>query len=134
MNDIGTARLGMMICYDWIYPESARSLAMSGADIICHPSNLVLPYCPDAMITRSIENRIFTATANRTGKEARGGKTTLDFIGKSQITNPEGDRLVQFGTDEEGIKVTEIDVKLARNNRVTPVNHLWEDRRPELYS
>ena len=124
----------MMICYDWIYPESARSLALAGADIICHPSNLILPYCPDAMITRSIENRVFTITANRTGTEARGGKPPLTFIGQSQVTSPKGERLVRFGPEEEGIKVTEIDIQMARNKRITPKNHLWEDRKPKLYS
>jgi predicted amidohydrolase len=134
VSHIGKVGIGMMICYDWIYPESARSLALAGADIVCHPSNLILPYCPDAMITRSIENQIFTVTANRTGTEARGGKPPLTFIGQSQITSPKGERLVRFGPEEEGIKVTEIDVQLSRNKRITPKNHLWEDRRPKLYS
>jgi predicted amidohydrolase len=41
--DIGMAKVGVMICFDWYYPESARTLALQGADIIAHPSNLVLP-------------------------------------------------------------------------------------------
>ncbi|MEE9543759.1 MAG: nitrilase-related carbon-nitrogen hydrolase, partial [Thermodesulfobacteriota bacterium] len=40
--DIGKAKVGMMICFDWLFPEAARALALKGADIICHPSNLVL--------------------------------------------------------------------------------------------
>ncbi|MDP3111132.1 MAG: nitrilase-related carbon-nitrogen hydrolase, partial [Thermodesulfovibrionales bacterium] len=40
--------IGVMICFDWFFPESARTLALRGADIIAHSSNLVLPYCPDA--------------------------------------------------------------------------------------
>ena len=71
---IGKARVGMMVCFDWYFPESARALAVAGADIICHPSNLVLPHCPDAMITRCLENRVFAITANRIGSEKRGGK------------------------------------------------------------
>src|SRR6185436_3809496 len=54
--DCGAARVGVMVCFDWFYPESARVLALKGADIICHPSNLVLPHCPDAMVTRCLEN------------------------------------------------------------------------------
>ena len=65
--------VGMMICFDWMYPESARSLALAGAQLIAHPSNLVMPYCPDAMVTRCLENKIFSATANRIGSENRGG-------------------------------------------------------------
>ena len=44
--DIGVAKVGVMICFDWFYPEAARTLALQGADIIAHPSNLVLPHCP----------------------------------------------------------------------------------------
>jgi predicted amidohydrolase len=65
------ATVGLMICFDWIFPEAARSLALAGATLICHPSNLVLPHCPDAMITRCLENRVFAVTANRVGAENR---------------------------------------------------------------
>ena len=88
--DIGQARIGVMICFDWYYPESARTLALQGAEILCHPSNLVLPHCPDAMVTRSLENRVFSITANRIGQEARGGKPPLTFIGKSEVVSPTG--------------------------------------------
>jgi len=71
--DIGFCKIGVMICFDWIFPNVAHSLAVKGADIICHSANLVLPFCQDAMITRSIENRVFTATANRIGNENRDG-------------------------------------------------------------
>ena len=47
--------VGMMICFDWIFPEAARSLALAGAEILCHPSNLLLPWGQAAMITRRPE-------------------------------------------------------------------------------
>jgi len=47
--DTKIGRIGIMICFDWFFPESMRSLALLGADIIAHPSNLVLPYCPQTM-------------------------------------------------------------------------------------
>jgi predicted amidohydrolase len=130
--DLGAVRLGVMICFDWIYPESARSLALGGADIICHSANLVLPYCQDAMITRSIENRVFTATANRIGTETCG-ELTLTFTGKSQITSPHGERLASAGMDTEEIITAEIDPALARDKKVTPENDLLADRRPGMY-
>src|SRR5438552_1844784 len=65
-GEFGKVKIGMMICYDWIYPEIARTLALKGAQIICHPANLVMPYCQDAMFTRALENHVFTITANRT--------------------------------------------------------------------
>ena len=45
--DIGMAKVGVMICFDWFDPEAARTLALQGADMITHPSNLVLPHCPE---------------------------------------------------------------------------------------
>src|SRR5262249_12859010 len=41
----GPTRLGVMICFDWFFPEACRSLALDGARVVLHPSNLVLPYC-----------------------------------------------------------------------------------------
>ena len=88
--DIGIARLGIMICFDWWFPEAARTLALKGADIICHPANLVLPNCQTAMVTRSLENAVYSATANRVGFESRGGKEKLVFTGDIQVISPAG--------------------------------------------
>ena len=126
------ARLGLMICFDWRFPESARSLALLGADVILHPSNLVLPWCPDAMITRALENNVFVATADRWGVEDRGG-TRLRFIGKSQVIAPRGQRLGQLGEEESAVLEVEIDPALARDKQVNPHNNLWKDRREDLY-
>jgi predicted amidohydrolase len=130
--DVGIARLGLMICFDWIYPESARVLALKGADIICHPANLVLPFCQKAMITRCLENGVFAITANRIGTESRGDKS-LTYSGMSQITDPRGEILAQAGTDEEVVGVVEIDPLKARDKKVTERNDLLADRRPQLY-
>jgi predicted amidohydrolase len=121
-------RIGVMICFDWAFPEMARVLALSGAQLILHPSNLVLPYCMDAMLTRSIENRVFTATANRTGLE-RG---TL-FSGSSQITSPLAARIAQAGREFSGVIAAEVDLAQADDKWITPYNHVIQDRRPDLY-
>jgi beta-ureidopropionase len=121
-------RIGVMICFDWIFPEMARVLALNGAQILLHPANLVLPYCQQVMIARSIENRVFTATANRWGAERE-----LYFSGKSQITSPKGELLAQGGADFTGVITAEVDLTLADDKRITPYNHLFDDRRPELY-
>lgn len=124
--------IGLMICFDWFFPESARSLALAGAQIIAHPANLVLPYCQDAMITRSIENRVFTLTANRIGTEGLGEKT-LTFTGGSQITNPHGAVLFRAQRDKPIVHVIEIDPAIALNKNITQKNNWMDDRRPELY-
>ncbi len=125
------ATVGLMICFDWIYPEAARSLALAGATLICHPSNLVLSHCPDAMITRCLENRLFAATANRVGEENRTG-TPLRFIGLSQIVSPRGERLARLDATGTGAAVAVCDPATA-DRRITPRNDLLADRRPETY-
>jgi 5-aminopentanamidase len=132
--DIGMARLGVMICFDWWFPEAARSLALLGADIICHPANLVLPDCQKAMVTRSLENGVFSATANRIGSEARGGKDALMFTGESQILDNKGAVLTGMKRENIGILVVDIDVEKARDKSITTLNDRFKDRRPELYN
>jgi predicted amidohydrolase len=124
--------VGLMVCFDWRFPEMARLLALEGADVIAHPSNLVHPYCQDAMITRSLENRVFTITASRTGREEVGG-VSLAFTGRSQIVSPRGERLAAAGPDEDCIRTAEIDPALARDKRVTARNDLFRDRRADIY-
>jgi 5-aminopentanamidase len=131
--DAAGVRLGLMICFDWIFPEAARTLALAGADVIAHPANLVLPFCPDAMITRSIENRVFTVTADRTGAEARGGSPGLRYIGRSQAVGPKGEILFRMGDAEEGVAIAEFDPAAGRSKRVNEFNDLFADRRPEMY-
>jgi predicted amidohydrolase len=131
--DLGLARIGLMICFDWAFPESARVLALLGADIICHPANLVLPYCQQVMVTRSIENGVFSATANRIGTESRGGKAPLVFTGQSQIVNNKGIALTRLGERQTDVAVVDMDVEQARNKKITSHNDRLGDRRPELY-
>ncbi len=130
---IGKARIGMMICFDWFFPEVARALALKGADIICHPSNLVLPNCPQAMITRCLENRVFAITANRVGVEDRGKGEALTFIGKSQIVTPRGEVLVRASGKRAAFAMADIDIALARDKRITPKNHIFRDRRQDIF-
>jgi len=124
--------IGMLICFDWIFPESVRTLALKGAQIILHSANLVLPYCQDAMRIRAIENRVFIATANRTGEENRGN-LPFKFTGKSQIVSPEGEMLVKMGEEEENILWAEINPDDANNKNINPYNNIFQDRRKEYY-
>ncbi len=125
-------RLGVMICFDWYFPEAARSLALSGADVIAHPSNLVRPDCPRSMPIRALENHVFTATANRVGTETKG-EETLYFIGQSLICDPNGHVLATASMTETEVVSAEVDPKSARDRQLTAHNHLFEDRRPDHY-
>jgi len=130
----GGVRVGVMICFDWIYPEVARTLALGGAQIIAHPTNLVIPFlCQRAMFARAVENRIFTVTANRVGEESRVEGKTYRFTGRSVVYSPRGELLVELSGDEERLAVVEIEPEEALNKQVTEKNHLFADRRPALY-
>jgi predicted amidohydrolase len=128
----GDVKIGMMICFDWRFPEAARKLALLGAQIICHPANLVMPHCPDAMLTRALENNVFTITADRIGDEARTGQP-LHFIGKSRIISPGGEILVSMGEENTGFIAVDIDPSEADNKAITPGNDIFADRRVEFY-
>ena len=133
INKVRGAHIGMMVCFDWIFPETFRVLSLMGADIICHPSNLVLSYCQQAMIIRCLENSVFAITANRFGtdKQPQG---ELTFTGKSQIVAPKGDLLFRAPSRRELIHVQPIDISLSRDKTMTPLNDIFKDRRPEFYN
>jgi len=121
-------RLGILVCYDWAFPEMTRLLALRRAQALLHPSNLVLPYGQRAMVVRGIENHVFTATANRFGTE-RG----IPFSGCSQITTPKGEVIAQASGDFSGVLAAEVDLALADDKMITPYNHVFNDRRVDLY-
>ncbi len=127
--DIGICKIGMLICFDWVFPEVWRILALKGADIICHPSNLVLPYAQQAVPVHGMINRTFTITANRYGTE-RG----VSFSGKSIISNPTGETLVKAASDKDEVCIVNIDIQEARNKKITDRNHVFNDRFPLDYS
>ncbi len=125
-------KIGMMVCFDWIFPEVTRTLALNGAQIICHPANLVMPYCQDAMVTRALENHVFTITANRVGKDNNGGKE-LNFTGMSEMINPKGNIIVRSDRESEECVITEISPGEALNKNINENNNLFGDRREEFY-
>jgi len=125
-------RLGVMVCFDWYFPEAARTLALKGADVIAHPSNLVLPHCPDSMPVRARENHVFTITANRHGEEEKEGET-LTFIGMSEVCDPSGSILQRADRDTDEVGVVDFDPHAARDRRINDFNDVLADRRPETY-
>jgi predicted amidohydrolase len=128
--EIGPCRVGMLVCFDWIHPEVWRCLALLGADVICHPSNLVLPgLAQRAVPTHALTNRVYVVTANRIGAER-----DLTFTGLSTIADPGGQVLAQASATGEEVGLVDVDVSLARDKNITSRNNLWADRRPEAYT
>jgi predicted amidohydrolase len=136
VHDLGGLRIGMNICYDGSFPESARILALLGADLIVLPTNW-----PDAarrtvqylVQARAFENAVYFAGVNRVGVE--GG---FHFLGLSRIVAPNGDLLAASETDREEVLFAEIDPERARSKRIVHIPGEYEvdrvaDRRPEMY-
>lgn len=126
------AKIGIMVCFDWVFPEVTRVLALQGAEIICQPANLVLGYCQRTMLTRSLENRVFSVTCNRYGADKRP-QGELKFTGRSQIVAPNGDRMESAPSQREAVVIADIDPALAHEKHITKHNEVLADRRPEFY-
>jgi 5-aminopentanamidase len=136
VDHVGNVRVGMTICYDGSFPESTRSLALLGADLILLPTN----WPPGAETTaeyvtnaRAIENNVYFMAVNRIGTE-RGFR----FIGHSKIADPYGKTLAEARGTDETILYAEIDPHKARRKHLVRVPGKHEidrmaDRRPEMY-
>lgn len=131
--DFRGAKIGLAVCFDWIFPESFRTLALKGAHIIAHSSNLVMPYCQKADYARAVENRVFVCTANRIGTENRTGES-LTFTGDSVCVSPQGEYLADMPRKKESVEMIDIDIEKARKKDLNPFNNLFSDRRPEIYT
>ena len=125
-------KVGLAICFDWFFPESFRTLALMGADIIAHSANLVMPYCQDSNVYASLQNRVYIATANRWGKDKNGEKS-LEFTGKSQITSPTGEIMAQAPEKSDTILEVGVDVSISRDKHLNSLNNIFEDRKPNFY-
>ena len=132
VRSVRGAALGLMVCFDWAFPEVARTLALQGAEILCHPSNLVLTYCQQTMLTRCLENRVYAVTANRFGADKRP-HGELRFTGRSQIVAPGGTLLARAPSQREHLSILDVDPRAARDKHITPLNDLLADRRVEYY-
>jgi predicted amidohydrolase len=121
-------RIGLLICYDVEYPESVRSLALLGADLILVPTALTDEYArvPDVIIpARSLENQVFVAYCNRAGVE-----NGMPFLGRSCITGPDG---YPLATVENGEALFYADIDPALRSTSAAQYPYQTDRRPELY-
>jgi N-carbamoylputrescine amidase len=134
--DVAGARIGVGVCWDQWYPESARVMALMGAELLFYPTAIGSePYDASfdtsrmwrrAMVGHSVSNCMPVIAANRVGCEA--GQT---FYGHSFITNEWGDLVASFEREETGVLVAELDLALAAKHRAGM--GFFRDRRPQLY-
>ena len=144
--DTSLGRLGVLVCWDQWYPEAARLMALSGAEMLIYPTaigGVATDEKEEQAVQRqawqlvqrghSVANGLPVITVNRTGHETdpSGHTPGLDFWGHSFATGPQGEILAEFGYDEEGVKVVEIDL-----DRTEYVRRGWpflRDRRIDAY-
>ena len=125
---IGEWRVGINICYDTFFPESARCSALNGAELIVVPFAAPKMECwREMMMTRAMENVVYFAPCNKVGLEG-----DWVFGGRSMIVAPDSEVLAEAGEDGDEI----ISVPLERDlvferRRLRP---MFRDRRPDLYT
>jgi N-carbamoylputrescine amidase len=130
------ATLGIGVCWDQWYPETARAMVLMGAEVLFYPTAIGSePHDPDldtsrlwrrAMIGHAVSNVVPIVAANRIGTE--GGQR---FYGHSFICDERGDILAEFGTEDTGVLVATLDLGAAKKHRAA--FGFFRDRRPELY-
>jgi len=128
--------IGLHICYDILFPESARVMTLLGADILVLSSNFVhgRGETLNCLVrSRAIENKVHVISANRVGTE-RG----FNFAGLSNIVDATGEILSIASADKEEIIYADVSLEMARQKHRVFIPSEWEidnirDRRPEIY-
>lgn len=121
-------RLGLMICYDWTFPEMWQLMAHSDVDVVCHLCNLVMPYAQEMVKTYAFSNHYYVAQINRIGTEA-----DLTFTGKSSIISPTSEILCKASASETEIIVANIDKSMVRDKQLNPYNNKHWDTRNDFF-
>ncbi len=139
--DTPVGRLGMMICYDKAFPESARALALDGAEVVvcvsAWPGSRTRPsqnLAEDRWTrrfdlfdrARALENQVVWLSANQAGSFGK-----LRFVASAKVVDPGGEVLDTTGT-AAGMAVAELDVPAALAAARRFMGHL-RDRRPDAY-
>ncbi|MGC2777216.1 MAG: nitrilase-related carbon-nitrogen hydrolase [Bradyrhizobium sp.] len=120
-------RIALLICMDIHFVETARLMALGGADIICHISNWLAERTPAPYwISRAFENACYVIESNRWGLER-----TVQFSGGSCVIAPDG-TLPAVIDKGDGVALADIDLAAARARRVLG-EPVFAQRRPELY-
>ncbi|HEM7799606.1 carbon-nitrogen hydrolase family protein [Burkholderia cenocepacia] len=108
-------KVGMLICFDLEFPETARALARAGAELIVIPDGMMQPHghVHRKMIpVRALENQVFVAMANRVGPGDR-----YTFSGASLVASPDGDVMAEAPSDQDAVLDVGIDMDAVSRNR-----------------
>lgn len=132
--------IGIGICWDQWFPETARCMALMGAELLFYPTAIGSE--PDSpavdskdhwqrcMLGHAACNLIPVIAANRIGTETFG-ESSITFYGSSFITNAVGEKIAEAGREEETILIGEFDLDAIAEQRIEW--GIFRDRRPDLY-
>ena len=139
--DTAFGRIGVGICWDQWFPETARAMALMGAEVILYPTAIGSePTAPDydsqphwrcVMRGHAAANIVAVVASNRVGMETAPEGRSVTFYGSSFITGPTGDLLAEAGRGEETIITATVDLDAAGALRRTW--GVFRDRRTDLY-
>ena len=134
--ETGGPTIGVGICWDQWYPETARSMMLMGAEILFYPTAIGSePHDPAldtsrlwrrAMVGHAVSNIVPVVASNRIGTEG-----AMRFYGHSFITDEWGDIVAEFGAEEQGVLVATLDLDRAKRHRAG--FGFFRDRRPDMY-
>jgi N-carbamoylputrescine amidase len=134
------ATIGAAICWDQWFPESARCMALQGAEVLFYPTAIGSEPQDVGLDSRDHWQRVMQGHAganlmplvasNRIGVE-RGENSSITFYGSSFIAGPQGEKVVEAGRDKEAVLTASFDLDRLRAARASW--GLFRDRRPELY-
>lgn len=133
--------VGVGICWDQWYPETARAMMLMGAEILLFPTAIGSePHDPSldtrrmwrrAMQGHAVSNVVPVVACNRVGVEEAGTSHAQAFYGTSFVCDERGDIVSELGDAEEGIVMGRFDLDLVAKHRAA--FGFFRDRRPELY-
>ena len=145
--DTAYGKIGVGICWDQWFPETARSMALLGAEILLYPTAIgsepilecdSMPHWRRVMQGHAAANLMPVIAANRIGTETvepcegNGGQTSaLNFYGSSFIADETGELISEASRDQEEILYSEFDLAELAQKRLEW--GLFRDRRPEMY-
>jgi N-carbamoylputrescine amidase len=134
--DVAPTTVGVGVCWDQWYHETARSMMLMGAEVLFYPTAIGSePHDPDldtsrlwrrAMVGHAVSNVVPVVASNRIGNEE--GQI---FYGHSFICDERGDMLAEFGAKETGVLTATIDIDQVKRHRAA--FGFFRDRRPDLY-
>jgi len=132
--------IGVAICWDQWFPETARAMVLAGADVLLYPTAIGSePEEPAldsrdswqrVMIGHAVANAAGVVAANRIGTEGTGAGA-ITFYGSSFVADARGDKLAELGRDDRGIALAKLDLEAIR--RIRASMGFFRDRRPSLY-